>query len=244
MLQIRAAVIAGLCLSRCASRAFSQAPEAAAFGSIDAVRGDSVGGEGIILRKRGKRGKHDEIDSVVIWLHGLGDTAEGWFDPMAMLAADHPQTRFILPTAPSRPVTMNNGFVMPAWMDIVGLPVSKASPDHEPPVDEAGLDQSAQRVLRIVEHQIKQGVPRNRVIIGGFSQGGAVALHTAMSFDVIDAADGKKHPPAIATIACSTWLPLASKYPTKMKETSRDIRVLQCHGDEDMVVRRDWGRFT
>lgn len=235
MIRLRTAVLAGICLGSRWARAFSQPP----LESLDVVVGDSIGGDGLVVISRKQK-----ADSVVVWLHGLGDTAYGWLEPMAMLAEEHPKTRFILPTAPSRPVTLNNGFVMPAWMDIAGLPTSRATPENEPPVDEEGLDESAQRVLRIVQKQVdEEGVPRDRVVLGGFSQGGAVALHVSMAYDVTDPATNETCAPAAATIAASTWLPLSGRYPGLFKPTSKNIRVFQCHGDEDPIVRRDWGVY-
>lgn len=110
-------------------------------------------------------------DSCVIWLHGLGADRYD-FEPVArMLQTILPRTRFILPQAPTRPVTVFNGMPAPSWYDIKAMAPARA-------IDEAQLDASADAVIALIEGQLAQGIAQARIILAGFSQGGAVVLHT------------------------------------------------------------------
>merc|ERR1719331_3038864 len=106
--------------------------------------------------------------------------------------------RFIVPTAESLSITLNGGQSMPAWDNILGLNPG----DNE---DAKGLDKSFARVKSIIDKTIASGIPASNIVLGGFSQGGAVALHTAMRLTF----------PIAGYVALSTWLPLASDYPAK-----------------------------
>lgn len=162
-------------------------------------------------------------DGVVIWMHGLGDTAMGWYQALWGLA---PRMKIVLPTAETRPITLNGGMSMPGWFDIVGL-------DSSAPEDAEGMAESSARVRRIMEKEMEEGgLGPEAVIIGGFSQGGAVALHTALRADV----------KLGGCVAASTWLPLREEYPGALGSAAQDLRVLFCHGTEDPVVRPSWGR--
>ena len=110
----------------------------------------------------------------VIWLHGLGASGHD-FEPVVPelgLPADLP-TRFVFPHAPQIPVTINGGMVMPAWYDIVGL-------GGEGPTDVDGIRRSADQIDALIEREIERGVPSERIVIAGFSQGGAVAYEVAL----------------------------------------------------------------
>ncbi len=136
-----------------------------------------------------------QINSSIIWLHGLG--ADGHdFAPIAhyLLRPDaFPNTRFVLPHAPAMPVTRNNGYIMPAWYDVYGItPISKE--------DAAGIKQSQQYIEQLIDQEIKRGIPSNRIVLAGFSQGGAIALHCAIRYSR----------PLAAVLALSTYLPLKS----------------------------------
>ena len=105
----------------------------------------------------------------IIFFHGLGDSGAGWLDAMEMLAPALPFAKFILPTAPIMPVTLNFGMSMPAWYDIISL-------NREGKVDEKGILTSKLVVDEFVEKEIANGIPANRIVVGGFSQGGAISL--------------------------------------------------------------------
>ncbi|SDI91894.1 phospholipase/carboxylesterase [Pseudomonas delhiensis] len=110
-------------------------------------------------------------DACVIWLHGLGADRYD-FEPVArMLQTILPRTRFILPQAPTRPVTVFNGMPVPSWYDIKAMAPARA-------IDEAQLEASADAVIALIEEQLAQGIAQQRIVLAGFSQGGAVALHT------------------------------------------------------------------
>jgi phospholipase/carboxylesterase len=158
--------------------------------------------------------------STVIWLHGLG--ADGFdFVPIvnelrlpATLA-----TRFIFPHATPRPVTINNGFVMRAWYDITGFGPERAE-------DDAGIRESDGVVRKYIEQQIAQGIPAAKIVIAGFSQGGAIAFQT-----------GLRYPQRLAGImALSTYLPLRASLPNEASAANRDVPILMCHGTHDGVV--------
>jgi predicted esterase len=113
----------------------------------------------------------------VVFLHGLGDTSHGWAGAMHRLATALPHVRFICPTAPTRPVTLNMGMQMPAWYDLTGLGKRE---------NEAcdGLDDSRHSIMALVEAEIDAGIPADRILLGGFSQGGACSLYCALLAEV------------------------------------------------------------
>ncbi|KAK2920801.1 hypothetical protein Q8A73_000286 [Channa argus] len=99
--------------------------------------------------------------AVVIFLHGLGDSGHGWADTLTGIQLPH--VKFICPSAPQIPVTLNMKSMMPAWFDLMGL-----SPDS--PEDESGIKKAAENIKAIIEHEAKNGIPPNRIMLGGFSQ--------------------------------------------------------------------------
>ena len=155
--------------------------------------------------------------SAVILLHGLG--ADGHdFEPVVP-EFGLPGTRWVFPHAPVRPVTLNGGYPMRAWYDIVGL-------DRRSPEDEAGLAASADGVRALVEGEKERGIPAERIVLAGFSQGGALALHTAL-----------RHPERLGgVLALSTYLPLASRLADEAHPANAAVPVFMAHGAYDMVV--------
>jgi phospholipase/carboxylesterase len=157
----------------------------------------------------------------VIWLHGLG--ADGWdFVPLVNelgLPDDQP-VRFLFPHAPVRPVTVNAGYEMRAWSDIVSFtPAGRA--------DAAGLAEASQRIVRYIAAEIAAGVPSSRVVLAGFSQGGAVALFA-----------GLRHPERLAGIlALSTYLPFPEKLAADKSSANAQVPILMCHGRDDPMVK-------
>jgi lysophospholipase-2 len=101
--------------------------------------------------------------STIVWMHGLGDSADGFFDVAQMLSTQMPYTKFILPTAPSQPVTLNGGMVMNSWYDIKGLG-DRAAEECE------GIEESVSIVRKILEKENSIGIPYNRMVLAGFSQ--------------------------------------------------------------------------
>lgn len=166
--------------------------------------------------------------AAVIWLHGLG--ADGFdFAPIVdelRLPATLP-VRFVFPHAAPRPVTINNGYVMRAWYDIKGFGPERAE-------DDAGIRESEGVVKRYIEQEIAQGIPAGKIVIAGFSQGGAIALQTAL-----------RYPQRLAGVmALSTYLPLAASLPAEASAANRDVPILMCHGVHDPVVPMQMGEAS
>lgn len=137
-----------------------------------------------------------------------------------------PFVKVICPTAKTIPVTLNAGFRMPSWFDLKTLDIGG-------PEDEDGIKTAAKQIHTMIDNEIKDGIPASRILLGGFSQGGALALYSALLF-----------PDKLAgVIALSCWLPLHKSFPAAMKSPN-DISVLQCHGDCDPVVPYKWGQMT
>ncbi|MFA6178279.1 MAG: alpha/beta fold hydrolase [Candidatus Methylopumilus sp.] len=129
------------------------------------------------------------IDTCIIWMHGLG--ADGHDFESVVEELNLPNTRFIFPHAPYRAVSINNGYQMRAWYDIFGLELNSQQ-------DEVGIRESQSQIETLINKEIARGVPANHIVLAGFSQGGAIALHTAI-----------RHPQRLAgVLALSTYLPL------------------------------------
>lgn len=161
----------------------------------------------------------------VIFLHGLGDTGHGWASAMAGIRAPH--MKVICPTANPLPVSLNGGMKMPAWFDIKGL-------DMNSPEDSPGITKATAYVHSLIEKEISEGIPSERIIVGGFSQGGALALRAALSFN-------KK---LAGVVALSCWLPLHKEFSPSQVTANKDIHILQCHGDCDPIVSYNFGQLT
>ncbi|KAL8584663.1 hypothetical protein ACOMHN_002392 [Nucella lapillus] len=189
-----------------------------------------------------------EHTATLIFLHGLGDTGHGWATGLRMLKLQH--IKCVCPHAPIKPVTLNAGMKMPSWFDIHGLELSSAQ-------DIEGIKEASHTLQHLVENEVKSGIPRHRIFIGGFSQGGAVALYTA--FAVNKPVGGvvalstwlpmhtvlMSDKPVGGVVALSTWLPMHTVLMSD-KETkyNKDVPILQCHGTHDPLVRFTWGRET
>jgi phospholipase/carboxylesterase len=155
----------------------------------------------------------------VVWLHGLG--ADGYdFDPIvpALRLPGGPEIRYVFPHAPIRPVTINNGVEMRAWYDIVAIQRGAYE-------DEAGIRESAGAVAALIQREGERGIPAHRVVVAGFSQGGAVALHAAL-----------RYPERLAgIIALSTYLPLRHAS-GEFHASNRETPIFMAHGSLDPVV--------
>lgn len=169
-------------------------------------------------------------DSCVIWMHGLGDTADGWVDSVAdAVAPSLRHTRFVLPTAPTRPITVNGGMAMPGWYDITSLSRHVGSDTTAP----HGLAASVARVDALVAAQGRKGIPPGRVVVAGFSQGGAMALYTAL-----------RHGSTLAgALVMSGYLPHASGVlDGGLGPAQAATPVLMLHGGDDPLVLPEYGR--
>jgi phospholipase/carboxylesterase len=164
--------------------------------------------------------------ATVVLLHGLG--ADGWdFVPLVdELRLPFP-VRFIFPHAPLRPVTVNAGCVMRAWYDIKSFtPEGRA--------DAAGLAEATTRTHRYLEREIAAGVPASRIVLAGFSQGGAVALTAGLRF-------GQR---LGGLLGLSTYLPFPARLADEKSAANADVPILMCHGTRDPLVVIGMGRET
>ena len=157
----------------------------------------------------------------VIWLHGLG--ADGHDFEGIVPALQLPPSlaiKFIFPHAPMIPVTINNGYVMRAWYDILGMDIGSQQ-------DEAGIRQSQQALAQMIDQQVESGFAPERIVLAGFSQGGAIVLQT-----------GLRYPQRLAGLmALSTYLPLADTLQAEKSPLNQNIPIFMAHGDSDPVVR-------
>ena len=164
----------------------------------------------------------------VIVLHGLGDSGHG-FAPVAEeldLSALGP-VRFVLPHAPERPVTVNGGYVMRAWYDILGTDLARVE-------DEPGLRQSATEIDALIARENARGVASSRIVLMGFSQGCAMTLLA-----------GLRYPERLAGLAgLSGYLPLAATTAAERSEANRDVPIFLAHGTQDPVVHYPRGVAT
>ncbi len=156
----------------------------------------------------------------IIWMHGLG--ADGHdFEPLVPELLEHglPALRFVFPHAPVRPVTINNGYEMRAWYDIIGI-------DRRSAEDFAGISASAQAIGALIKRENERGIATDRIVIAGFSQGGAMALHIAT-----------RHADKLAgVIALSCYLPMAREFETARTAANQTTPFFMAHGVEDPVV--------
>lgn len=159
-------------------------------------------------------------DAAVIWLHGLGADGND-FAPMVpeLVRRQERAWRFVFPHAPSRPVTINGGMRMRAWYDIVSF-------DRKSAEDEAGMQDSERAVRELVGREIERGIPAGRIVLAGFSQGGAIALYTAPRYPVRLA----------GVIALSTYLPLAARLPAERQSANDGTLIFMAHGLGDPVL--------
>ena len=158
--------------------------------------------------------------AAVIWLHGLGADGHDFASLVPELdLAGCPPIRFVFPHAPSMPVTVNGGYVMPAWYDILG-------PNLVSQQDAAGIQASERAIVALIAHEVARGIPAERIVLAGFSQGCAMALHT-----------GLRLPQRLAGImALSGYLPLADRITAERHPANAQTPVFMAHGTQDPVV--------
>jgi phospholipase/carboxylesterase len=167
--------------------------------------------------------------ATVIWMHGLGADGNDFVPIVPELRlGTAPAVRFIFPHAPMQPVTLNNGYVMRAWYDVSPGDLEGNSRK----ADEAGVRQSQQAIEQLIEGEIKRGIAAARIVIAGFSQGGAIALQTAL-----------RYPQRLAGVmALSTYLPLAEHLPQEAAVANAATPLFIAHGTQDPVVPYAMGR--
>ncbi|PWN48026.1 acyl-protein thioesterase 1 [Violaceomyces palustris] len=171
-------------------------------------------------------------------LHGLGDTSAGWSD-VAMMLSKRPSlrhVRFVLPNSPIQPVTLNMGMSMPSWFDIRSLD------DISGGEDEAGLLKSRDEIIKLVKAEVDGSgkgldghkIASERVVVGGFSQGGAISYLTGLTIPM----------QVGGVVALSTWLPLRAKINALKSDHMNNLKVFHGHGNADPVVRYEYGSRT
>lgn len=167
----------------------------------------------------------ENITASVIWLHGLGASGHD-FAPVAE-QLQLPHIRFILPHAPERPVSINGGYVMPAWYDLLGLEIDS-------PQDETGIRTAQQDIQALIAREQQRGIAAERIVLAGFSQGGAIALHTAL-----------RHSQRLAgVLALSTYLPLKPLLAAEKHNANEKLPIFIGHGTFDTVISLEVCRIS
>jgi len=158
--------------------------------------------------------------AVVIWLHGLGDSGNG-FAPIVpeLKIPDALPIRFVFPHAPVRPITVNNNMEMRAWYDIASL-------DFNHRADRVGVEESAKQVEALIDAEIANGTPAERIVLAGFSQGGVIALHLGTRIN-------KK---LAGIMALSTYMCEPENLTSEASDANKSTPILMAHGQQDNVV--------
>jgi phospholipase/carboxylesterase len=171
-----------------------------------------------ITLETGKQPRHS-----IIWLHGLGADGQDFVPIVEDLSLPF-TVRYIFPHAPQRPVTINGGFVMRAWYDIAGASIDAQQ-------DEAGIRESQAAIEALIAQEVSRGIAPDRIILAGFSQGGAVVLHTALRQTI----------PLAGVLALSTYLPLSGSVSSEAQPETRITPIFMAHGRGDPVVPFELG---
>lgn len=163
--------------------------------------------------------------AAVIWMHGLGADGNDFVPIVEELnLSGCPDIRFVFPHAPTMPVTINGGYVMRAWYDILTTDLVRRE-------DEGGLRQSQQAINGLIAEQIAQGIPANRIVLAGFSQGGAMTLQT-----------GLRYPESLAgMIVLSAYAPLLETLATECHPANKATPIFMAHGTQDPIVPHSRG---
>lgn len=154
----------------------------------------------------------------IIWLHGLGADGHDFEPIVGELNLTH-NVRFIFPHAPQMSVTVNNDMMMPAWYDIKEIKIDSQQ-------DEAGIEQSQKSILALIEREIQRGIKSENIILAGFSQGGAIALHTALRYEK----------PLAGIMGLSTYLPLADTLENEISAANQNTSIFLAHGLHDTII--------
>ena len=166
--------------------------------------------------------KTEEATHSVIWMHGLGANANDFVPvPPYFRLPENLNIRFVFPNAPAIPVTINNGYVMPAWYDILTMDIGGKRED------EAGIRKSIEDINKLIEREIERGIPAENIFLIGFSQGSAMALST-----------GLRYPKKLGGIVgLSGYLPILEKTADEREPANQDTPILMVHGSLDQVVQ-------
>lgn len=163
--------------------------------------------------------------ATIIWLHGLGADSSDFVPMVDQLNIKNREAiRFVFPEAPTRAITINQGMVMTGWYDIYGLALDSKE-------DSSGIEQSRKLITNLIEKEIKRGVDHNKIIIGGFSQGGAMALYAGLTF----------HQELRSLISLSGYCVLANKLQKELVAANKNTPIWMAHGLFDPVVTLNLG---
>ncbi|KAI8851766.1 Phospholipase/carboxylesterase/thioesterase [Chytridium lagenaria] len=166
--------------------------------------------------------------ATVIFLHGLGDSGHGWLPVAQELSLGLPHVKFILPHAPQIPITLNGGFRMPGWYDIISLDKTARQEDRP------GMLKTVEIIDALIQREIDAGVDSKRIVLGGFSQGSAMSLLTSLTTN---------HKLA-GIVALSGYLPLATEAGEIAKPSNQWTPYFMGHGTSDNVVEYTWGKMS
>ncbi|MGB1110539.1 MAG: alpha/beta hydrolase [Gammaproteobacteria bacterium] len=164
-------------------------------------------------------------DSTIIWMHGLGADGNDFVPIVPELGLGN--TRFVFPHAPVRAITLNAGMHMRGWYDIISL-------NFGDPQDEHGIRESQGLIDALIDHEIANGMPSERIILAGFSQGGVMALHTGL----------RRADKLAGILALSTYLALDDKVASEVSDANRDTPIFMAHGQYDDVIQPRFGRAS
>ncbi|VVC36080.1 Phospholipase/carboxylesterase/thioesterase, Alpha/Beta hydrolase fold [Cinara cedri] len=167
-------------------------------------------------------GKHT---STIVFFHGLGESGNNWSDIFSTLRK--PNTKIICPSASKKPLTLNKGFAIPAWFDITSL-------DENAPENESDILRAVDNVHALLDEELaRTKLPPKKLLLAGFSQGGALALYSALTY----------HRPLAGILILSSWIPLHKTFPEAATNNTK-IPIFQCHGMEDPVIPYNLGTRT
>lgn len=168
----------------------------------------------------------NKAEAVVIWLHGLGADGHDFVPIVEHFEFDeHHSVRFVFPHAPIRPITVNDGMEMRGWYDIAALDLSQEE-------DVEGILASGQLIKNLIDREVEQGISPEKIILAGFSQGGAMALHVGLRYE--KALGG--------IVALSTYLPLANRLADDYHQSNKAVPIFMAHGLFDPVVPLSMGQ--
>ena len=162
----------------------------------------------------------NQTKTAIIWMHGLGANAHD-FEPIVPYLNIPPELglRFVFPNAPQRPITINGGYIMPGWYDILSMSIDRSE-------DEAGIRDSEHAIQSLIQREQERGIPAEKILLAGFSQGGAMALHTGLRYS--ETLGG--------ILALSCYVPLLPTLAQERHPANQQIPIFMAHGQFDDIV--------
>ncbi|KAJ7228200.1 Phospholipase/carboxylesterase/thioesterase [Mycena pura] len=160
--------------------------------------------------------------ATVVFVHGLGDTGHGWKPVADMFRSEIPHVKWVLPHSPLMPVKANGGMVMPSWFDILSFGFDSEE-------DKSGMLKTVHSLNQLITAEVDAGIPANRIVLGGFSQGGAVTLLTGLT--------AERRLAGLAVL--SGWLPLRGSFKSMISDHATSVPIFWGHGTSDPLVKHD-----